>query len=217
MAEEASRDLAAIAARLGLPTVSAAAAQARGTLLSARGEAKAAGSALMEALELWLQAGSPYEAARARVLLAGVRRADGDDDDACLELRTACRVFGRIGAVREARAAELQLTAMTRVAGPTLTERQLQVAELVAAGLGNADIAQRPLISRRTAEYHVRQIMMTMGFVSRAQVAAGTAQAAPRNNCHPELVPATSTCPGAGRRGQPYCELVQAGRREVEG
>ena len=172
VAEEASRDLAAIAARLGRPTVSAAAAQARGTLLSARGEAKAAGSALMEALELWLQAGSPYEAARARVLLAGVRRADGDDDDACLELRTACRVFGRIGAVREARAAELQLTAMTRVAGPTLTERQLQVAELVAAGLGNADIAQRLFISRRTAEYHVRQIMMTMGFVSRAQVAA---------------------------------------------
>ena len=81
-------------------------------------------------------------------------------------------MFGRIGAVREARAAELQLTAMTRVAGPTLTERQLQVAELVAAGLGNADIAQRLFISRRTAEYHVRQIMMTMGFVSRAQVAA---------------------------------------------
>jgi DNA-binding NarL/FixJ family response regulator len=172
VAEEASRDLAAIAARLGRPAVSAAAAQARGTILSARGDVKAAGSALMEALELWLQAGSPYEAARARVLLAGVRRADGDDDAACLELGTACRVFGRIGAVREARAAELQLTAMTRAAVPTLTGRQLQVAELVAAGLSNGAIAQRLFISRRTAEYHVRQIMMAMGFVSRAQVAA---------------------------------------------
>jgi DNA-binding NarL/FixJ family response regulator len=81
-------------------------------------------------------------------------------------------VFGRIGAVREARAAELQLAAMTRAAGSTLTGRQLQVAELIAAGLGNGDIAQQLFISRRTAEYHVRQIMMTMGFVSRAQIAA---------------------------------------------
>ena len=172
VAEEASRDLAAIAARLGRPAVSAAAAEARGAVLSARGEVKAAESALLEALELWLRVESPYEAARARLLLSRVRRADGDDDAAGLELRTACRVFGRIGAVRDARAAEVQLAAMTRAARPTVTERQLQVAELVAAGLGNADIAQRLFISRRTAEYHVRQIMMTMGFVSRAQVAA---------------------------------------------
>ena len=55
---------------------------------------------------------------------------------------------------------------------PVVTDRQLQVAELVAAGLGNADIGQRLFISTRTAEYHVRQIMMTMGFVSRAQIAA---------------------------------------------
>lgn len=173
VAEEASRDLAGIAARLGRPAaVSAAAAEARGAVLSAQGEVKAAGSALMEALELWLQVESPYEAARARRLLSRVRRADGDDDAAGLELRTACRVFGRIGAVREAQAAELQLSAMTRAARPALTGRQLQVAELVAAGLGNADIAQRLFISRRTAEYHVRQIMMTLGFVSRAQIAA---------------------------------------------
>jgi DNA-binding CsgD family transcriptional regulator len=103
---------------------------------------------------------------------AVIAEADGDDDAAGLELRTACRVFGRIGAVREARAAELQLAAMTRAAGSTLTGRQLQVAELIAAGLGNGDIAQQLFISRRTAEYHVRQIMMTMGFVSRAQIAA---------------------------------------------
>lgn len=172
VAEQACLDLAVIAVRLGRPAVSAAAAEARGAVLFAQGEAQAAGSALMEALELWSQVESPYEAARVRVLLSRVRRADGDDDAACLELRTACRVFGRIGAVRDARAAELQLTAMTRAARPALTGRQLQVAELVAAGLGNADIAQRLFISRRTAEFHVRQIMMTMGFVSRAQIAA---------------------------------------------
>jgi DNA-binding NarL/FixJ family response regulator len=171
-AEEASRDLDAIAARLGRPAVSAAGAEARGALLTAQGEMKAAGPALMAALELWLQVESPYEAARARLLLSKVRRADGDDDAACLELRSACRVFGRIGAIREAGAAELQLAAITRAARPIVTERQLQVAELVAAGLGNADIAQRLFISTRTAEYHVRQIMTTMGFVSRAQIAA---------------------------------------------
>jgi DNA-binding CsgD family transcriptional regulator len=172
VAEQASQDLSAIAARLGRPAVRAAAAEARGAVLSAQGEVTAAGSALLAALELWLQVESPYEAARARLLLSEVHRAGGDDDAAALELRAACRVFGRIGAVRDARAAELQLAAMTRAARPKVTERQLQVAELVAAGLGNADIAQRLFISRRTAEYHVRQIMLTMGFVSRAQVAA---------------------------------------------
>lgn len=172
VAEEASRDLAAIAARLSRPAVSAAAAQARGAVLSARGELKVAGSAMAEAVELWLQVESPYEAARSRLILSRVRQADGDDHAARLELRAACRVFGRIGAVKDSRAAELRLAAMTRAATPVVTGRQLQVAELVAAGLGNADIAQRLFISSRTAEYHVRQIMMTMGFVSRAQIAA---------------------------------------------
>jgi predicted ATPase/DNA-binding CsgD family transcriptional regulator len=53
----------------------------------------------------------------------------------------------------------------------TLTQREREVAELVAKGLSNNDIAVRLVISRRTAETHVEHILLKLGFNSRAQIA----------------------------------------------
>jgi non-specific serine/threonine protein kinase len=53
-----------------------------------------------------------------------------------------------------------------------LTNRQLTVARLVAQGLSNKEIANRLVISDRTAEGHVEQIFNRLGFNSRAQIAA---------------------------------------------
>jgi non-specific serine/threonine protein kinase len=55
--------------------------------------------------------------------------------------------------------------------GP-LTDREMEVATLVADGFGNREIATRLFISVRTAEYHVEQIRNKLGFHSRSQVAA---------------------------------------------
>jgi len=52
-----------------------------------------------------------------------------------------------------------------------LSEREYQVAELVAQGLTNKDIALRLVISRRTAESHVVHILDKLGFSSRSQIA----------------------------------------------
>ena len=52
-----------------------------------------------------------------------------------------------------------------------LSKRENQVAELVARGLSNKDIAQELVISQRTAEGHVAKIMDKLGVSSRAQVA----------------------------------------------
>ena len=52
-----------------------------------------------------------------------------------------------------------------------LTDRQVQVLGLVAAGCSNAQIAERLVISRRTAEYHVQQIYRKIGVSSRAAAA----------------------------------------------
>jgi non-specific serine/threonine protein kinase len=60
--------------------------------------------------------------------------------------------------------------------GPHLTRRESEVARLVAAGLSNRQIADRLFISPRTAEYHVEQIRNKLGFHSRAQVAAWSAE-----------------------------------------
>ena len=53
-----------------------------------------------------------------------------------------------------------------------LTERGQQVAELIALGLSNRDIARRLFLSERTVEWHVEQVLNRLGFSSRTEIAA---------------------------------------------
>jgi pimeloyl-ACP methyl ester carboxylesterase/DNA-binding CsgD family transcriptional regulator len=53
-----------------------------------------------------------------------------------------------------------------------LTERELELAALVAEGLTNAEIAARLVISPRTADAHLEHIREKLGVRSRAQIAA---------------------------------------------
>lgn len=53
----------------------------------------------------------------------------------------------------------------------SLTPRERETAGLVAEGLSNRQIAERLVISERTAETHVQNILTKLGFNSRAQVA----------------------------------------------
>jgi DNA-binding CsgD family transcriptional regulator len=58
-------------------------------------------------------------------------------------------------------------------AGPgPLTERELEVAALIADGLSNKEVATRLRLSVRTAENHVLNVMNKLGLDNRAQVAA---------------------------------------------
>jgi len=57
-----------------------------------------------------------------------------------------------------------------------LTPRERQVARLVAEGMSNRQIAARLVISQRTAESHVENILSKLGFSSRTQVAAWAAR-----------------------------------------
>ena len=52
-----------------------------------------------------------------------------------------------------------------------LTPRELEIVQLMAEGLSNRDIAERLVISLRTAETHVANVMKKLGFTSRAHVA----------------------------------------------
>ena len=52
-----------------------------------------------------------------------------------------------------------------------LSEREVEVARLVAAGCSNPEIAERLVISRRTAEHHVQHIYAKVGVASRAGLA----------------------------------------------
>jgi len=69
--------------------------------------------------------------------------------------------------------------------GP-LTKREWQVAEQVAEGLSNKDIASRLLISKRTVDGHVERILGKLGVRSRVQVASWVAeQRIARGDAHP--------------------------------
>jgi putative nucleotidyltransferase with HDIG domain len=52
-----------------------------------------------------------------------------------------------------------------------LTERQVEVLRLVAQGLSNPQIAERLVVSRRTAEHHVQDVYAKIGVSSRAAAA----------------------------------------------
>jgi predicted ATPase/DNA-binding CsgD family transcriptional regulator len=53
-----------------------------------------------------------------------------------------------------------------------LTRREREVAELVASGMSNRDIASALVVSRRTVESHVQNTLVKLGFTSRAQIAS---------------------------------------------
>jgi non-specific serine/threonine protein kinase len=59
---------------------------------------------------------------------------------------------------------------------PRLTRREREVTELVAQGLGNRQIADRLVISQRTVESHVENVLTKLGFRSRNQIAMWQAQ-----------------------------------------
>lgn len=67
------------------------------------------------------------------------------------------------------------LAAVHRAEGESLfavlSERQLEVLELIAAGLDNARIAQRLHISRNTVKFHVRVIYERLGVSNRVEAA----------------------------------------------
>jgi pimeloyl-ACP methyl ester carboxylesterase/DNA-binding CsgD family transcriptional regulator len=58
-----------------------------------------------------------------------------------------------------------------------LTAAERRVAELVAAGLGNREVAERLYLSRYTVETHLKRVFVKLGISSRAELAA----TAPRN------------------------------------
>ncbi len=57
------------------------------------------------------------------------------------------------------------------VTATPLTRREQQVADLIASGMTNKEIAAALVIARRTAEGHVERILQKLGFTSRAQIA----------------------------------------------
>ena len=84
---------------------------------------------------------------------------------------------GRHSTVEAAIASILDQAATAAPPSPagSLTDREREVAALVADGLSNRAIAARLVISQRTVDGHVERILAKLCFTSRSQVAAWSA------------------------------------------
>jgi DNA-binding CsgD family transcriptional regulator/tetratricopeptide (TPR) repeat protein len=171
-ARDACDELGAIAASFQSTMLEAIAARARGAVDLAEGESVAALVSLRRAFQLWRELEAPYEAARARVLVAEACRAVGDEEAAALELDAAEETFRELGAAPD-------LTRVGTLAKPAagrdahgLTGRELEVLRLVAAGMSNREIASELVVSEHTVARHLQNIFTKLRISSRTAAAA---------------------------------------------
>ncbi len=97
----------------------------------------------------------------------------GDDDEAAVAATEAKAIADRIGMRLVAgRADAVRARLRPRDGGGPLSRRERQIADLVAQGLTNRQIAANLHIAERTAENHVQHILTKLGFNTRSQIAA---------------------------------------------
>ena len=171
-AREASAELSEIATSFGAPLLSGASAHATGAVLLSDGDIGAASTSLRQACEIWRDLEMPYEEAQTCVLLAAVCERRGDQDGRRLELDAARRLFTQLNAEPcLARIAE-QSKRTTRQSVGSLSEREVQVLRLLAAGKTNRAIADELYISDKTVARHVSNIFDKLGVSSRTGATA---------------------------------------------
>jgi DNA-binding CsgD family transcriptional regulator/Tfp pilus assembly protein PilF len=165
----------------GCRPIAAAASRVLGRASLGAGDPSQAKDHFERALEGFDDLGLSVDAARTRLLLARAL-APTDADAAVAEARTALHAFETIGAARDADEAAALIRSFgvrARRGGPSadglLTRREREVAELVAEGLGNREIAGRLFITRKTVEHHVSSILAKLGLSGRAELAAYSA------------------------------------------
>lgn len=103
IARAARNELSEIAGQITSPAIRAAREWAAGVLALVEGDAGRGVGHLRDAGKGWSDVGTPYEAAKAEVMLARAHLADGDEGAAAVELEMARATFERLGARLEAR------------------------------------------------------------------------------------------------------------------
>jgi ATP/maltotriose-dependent transcriptional regulator MalT len=168
-AEAAAAELTKIAEDFGCSGLRAMAAYCAGLVALASGDADRALPQARQARQLWSDLQAPYEVARARVLVGRAFRDLGDEDSATAELTGALRTFADLGA--SACRQEVEKLLGRNVPGG-LTQRELEVLRLVAAGNSNNVIAQQLVLSEKTVARHLSNIFVKLEVPSRTAAVA---------------------------------------------
>jgi DNA-binding CsgD family transcriptional regulator len=169
-------------ARLGLPAGATRASCARAEVLLARGEPAAAAALAAEAVLAAERAGAPLDALEARLLAGRSYAAAGEIEPAKDALQRVAADAARGGALRLRDAAARDLRRLgSRVSADArraahgrsqgdLTERERLIAELVAAGSSNKQVAAELFLSEKTVENALTRVYAKLGVRSRTQL-----------------------------------------------
>ena len=175
-----------LAITLDLPASSGFAARARALVL-ASSEPGPALAAAREGIAAFDAAGSLVEGARTRILAAELLASCGRGDEAIAECSAAEDALSACGAQGVARQAHRLLRRLRRAGGASaprrevangataLSRREREIAELVAQGRTNRQIATRLSISENTVESHVGAILAKLDVSGRGAVARALA------------------------------------------
>jgi non-specific serine/threonine protein kinase len=133
-------------------------------------ELSGAGDALWEMLGTPAQAGPHY--AEARRMGADLCRAGLGD----AQFEVAYRRGKGLSTTEAIALAKGEISSPAPAVTNPLTKREMEIAGLVSQGLGNREIAERLVLSKRTVDAHIEHIFAKLGFSSRAQLATWFSQ-----------------------------------------
>ncbi|WP_433710236.1 LuxR C-terminal-related transcriptional regulator [Nocardia sp. CA-084685] len=166
------------AADLGRRAAQARLSAARGHLLGARGELDRARHAFDTALEQLEGLPLRYDRARVSFTYGQILRRAGKRREADTELSVARDLFAALDARtyvtrcdRELKAGGVNIRRADRT-DSQLTPQEKAVAQLVARGLPNREVAAELFISAKTVQYHLTNIYAKLGIRSRGELAA---------------------------------------------
>lgn len=172
-AEQASAELAGLAHSFECDSLLAAAAFAAAQVCLGNGEAEESLRLVQEATSRWTSLSAPFEVARCHLLAAQAHQQRGDQATGRTFLVAAAAAFADLGAAVAGAEAEALLNADTPASAPRgLTEREIDVLRLVAAGRSNAEIGRTLTIAEKTVARHLSNIFGKLDVGSRTAAAA---------------------------------------------
>jgi DNA-binding CsgD family transcriptional regulator len=160
------------ATRLGREWVLAHVTRCQGLVAAARGDVEQALASLEQAVAQHEAVGDPFGRARALLALGAVRRRGRQKRPAREAIEEALAGFEDLGAASwagKARADLGRVGGRTRVEGLTPAERR--VADLVAEGRTNREVAAALFLGERTVASHLTHIYAKLGVRSRTELA----------------------------------------------
>jgi DNA-binding CsgD family transcriptional regulator len=189
LVQQAASGLSRIVTQTSNPEALAGLAHGLGEALLLEGQALKAVQQFEQAAALLEEIEVPFDRAHTRWRLGTALASAGEHERAVDELRKAGRVFKQMGVKPFRSEVEKELVALGAYMEPLLsaregrrlkqaglTRRQIEVLRKLAQGMTNRDIAEELVLSPRTVEMHVANVLNKLGCNNRAEAVGRAAE-----------------------------------------